>query len=78
MAPGSSGFDPDPAQELFADGFDGAGGQGRPAQLAAGIGQGGLDGMKAIKPFGRRFRAGWRLAERRGPAFPRVFAAGLG
>ena len=57
-------FDPDPAQQLGTQGFGGPGGQDGPAQLAAGIGQGGLDRMQAIKPVfrlglpARRFRPG--------------------
>ena len=41
-------FDPDPAQQFLAYGLGGPGGQDCPAQLAAGIGQGGLDRMQAV------------------------------
>ena len=38
-------FHPDSLQQFFAQGFGRPGGQDRPAQLAAGIGQSRLDGM---------------------------------
>ncbi len=54
MASPSASFDPDSrANGFFPDDLDGAGGQNGPAQLAAGVGQGGLDRMQAIKPVFR-------------------------
>ena len=75
---GFAGLHPDPAQQVFANGFDGPGGQDRPAQLAAGVGQGGLDGMQAIKPFAPGFAPAGRLSGRPAPPFPRVFQPVLG
>jgi hypothetical protein len=51
-------------------------GSGRPAQLAVGIGQGGLDGMQAVKPFAAAFTC-WRLFRPTVRLF-RGFPAGLG
>ena len=67
-------FRPEPGQKLGTDGFGGPGGQDRPAQLAAGIGQGGLDRMKAIKPVWRR---GLAVAAVRGLGRPRGFFSGF-
>ena len=64
MAPGSKVSTWTRLQQLFSDGFDGPGGQGGPAQLAVGVGQGGLDGMQAIEPFAPGFAPAGRLSGR--------------
>ena len=75
---GILGFHPDSGQKFWTQGFDGPGGQDRPAQFAAGIGQGGLDGMKAIKPLSPPTLALWGLSgmgrsRAFSPGFPRFF-----
>ena len=61
---GFQSFDLDPFQQFFSNGFDRPGGQGGPAQLAVGVGQGGLDGMQAVEPFTPAFASAGRLSGR--------------
>src|SRR5882724_10519324 len=61
---GFQSFDLDPGQQFFSQGLDGAGSQGSPAELAVGVGQGGLDGMQAIEPFTPGFAAAGRFSSR--------------
>ena len=56
----------------------GPGGQDRPAQLAAGVGQGGLDRMEAIKPVLRRFRGGRAACPAGRPRLFRGFSGRFG
>ena len=71
-------LDPNPAQKFLANGLGGPGGQDRPAQLAAGIGQGGLDRMQAIQPvLAPRLDGPW-IAAGRAVTFFRPFHIGLG
>ncbi len=53
------GFDPDLGQKLGSQSFGRPGGKHGPAQLAARVGQGGLNGMQPVKPLtaGRSVRA---------------------
>ncbi len=44
-------FDLHPLEQFFAQRLDRPGGQGGPAELAMGVGQGGLDRMQAIEPL---------------------------